>query len=81
MPYTAMPRIRRLYPFRRVALTLLWGLLAPGVALSAPGTELKIGQPAPDFALPDEQGKVHHLSDYRGRTVVLMFYPKDFTPG
>lgn len=39
------------------------------------------GTPAPDFALPDESGQIHRLSDYRGRVVVLYFYPKDNTPG
>lgn len=39
------------------------------------------GNPAPDFSLPDENGKVHKLSDYRGKTVVLYFYPADDTPG
>ncbi len=39
------------------------------------------GIPAPDFALPDEQGQMHRLSDYRGKVVVLYFYPKDNTPG
>ncbi len=38
------------------------------------------GEPAPDFALPDETGAVHRLSDQRGWTVVY-FYPKDDTPG
>lgn len=42
---------------------------------------LKVGQKAPDFKLPDENGKLHSLSDYRGKTVVLYFYPKDDTPG
>ena len=42
---------------------------------------LKVGDPAPDFALPDQHGKVHRLSDYRGRYVVVYFYPKDFAPG
>lgn len=36
---------------------------------------------APDFSLPDENGKTHNLSDYRGKDVVLYFYPKDDTPG
>lgn len=36
---------------------------------------------APDFELPDENGKLHTLSDYRGRNVLLYFYPKDDTPG
>ena len=38
-------------------------------------------QIAPEFELMDENGKVHRLSDYRGKTVVLYFYPKDDTPG
>lgn len=33
-----------------------------------------------DFSLPDQKGKVHKLSDYRGQFVVLYFYPKDDTP-
>lgn len=36
---------------------------------------------ATDFSLPDQDGKVHKLSDYKGRWVVLYFYPKDDTPG
>lgn len=42
---------------------------------------LAAGSPAPDFQLPDENGKLHRLSDYRGKVVVLYFYPKDDTPG
>ncbi len=37
--------------------------------------------PAPDFCLPDEEGRRHCLRDYRGRPVVLYFYPRDNTPG
>jgi len=37
--------------------------------------------PAPDFNLPDEAGINHHLSDYKGKWIVLYFYPKDETPG
>lgn len=40
-----------------------------------------VGKPAPDFKLPDETGKLHQLSDYRGKKVVLYFYPADDTPG
>lgn len=43
--------------------------------------DLQVGQAAPDFALPDQNGKVQRLSDYRGKVVVLAFYPKDFTAG
>ena len=37
--------------------------------------------PAPEFSIPDEDGVVHNLSDYRGKTVLLYFYPKDNTEG
>ena len=40
-----------------------------------------VGQQAPDFALPDQDGEMHSLGDYAGRTVVLYFYPKADTPG
>lgn len=39
------------------------------------------GDDAPEFALPDTTGAVRRLSDFRGRTVVLWFYPKARTPG
>ena len=42
---------------------------------------LEAGQQAPDFVLQDENGQPHRLSDYRGKVVVLYFYPKDNTPG
>ena len=42
---------------------------------------LKVGQIAPDFALQGSDGKVHRLSDYKGRTVVLAWFPKAFTGG
>jgi peroxiredoxin Q/BCP len=42
---------------------------------------LKIGDAAPSFALPSTGGTMVRLSDYRGRKVVLYFYPKDQTPG
>ncbi len=36
---------------------------------------------APEFLLPDQNGKDHRLSDYRGQWIILYFYPKDMTPG
>jgi peroxiredoxin Q/BCP len=42
---------------------------------------IQSGITAPDFELPDESGTLHKLSDYRGKPVVLYFYPKDDTPG
>jgi peroxiredoxin Q/BCP len=42
---------------------------------------LEIGTVAPDFTLPDQNGTTHSLSDYRGKKVILYFYPKDNTAG
>src|SRR5690606_23486533 len=40
-----------------------------------------LNQPVPDFELPSTSGKTFKLSDYRGKTLVIYFYPKDSTPG
>ena len=42
---------------------------------------LETGIKAPDFALPDQNGKLRSLRDYRGKKVILYFYPKDMTSG
>ena len=42
---------------------------------------LEIGTKAPDFELPDQNGTVHTLEEYKGKKVILYFYPKDNTPG
>lgn len=52
------------------------------VARAARAGELpEVGKPAPDFNLPDQNGKYHTLREYRGKWLVLYFYPKDDTPG
>lgn len=43
--------------------------------------ELKVGDPAPDFEATSDSGARVKLSDYRGKRVVVYFYPKDDTPG
>lgn len=43
--------------------------------------ELNIGDPAPEFEAIDHQGNPIRLSDYKGKKVILYFYPKDNTPG
>lgn len=66
---------------RRVLLVL--GLFA-GLGLlsaSAHADVPQAGAMAPEFSLPDQNGKLHQLKDYRGQWVVLYFYPKDDTPG
>ena len=42
---------------------------------------LETGTMAPEFSLPDHNGKMHSLADYRGRKVILYFYPADMSPG
>ncbi len=42
---------------------------------------LKTGAKAPDFKLPDQDGKIHSLKDEKGKWVLIYFYPKDDTPG
>ena len=42
---------------------------------------LEIGSAAPDFTLPDQNGKLHSLSEYKGQKVILYFYSKDMTSG
>jgi hypothetical protein len=69
-----------------VFCALALGFAALATAMSAqdpppPGPELKVGDKAPDFALPGSDGKVHKLSDYKGKTVVLAWFPKAFTGG
>jgi peroxiredoxin Q/BCP len=43
--------------------------------------ELKVGDIAPDFSMPGSDGKTHKLSDYKGRTVVVAWFPAAFTAG
>jgi len=44
-------------------------------------TTVSVPYPAPDFNLVDANGKAHSVADYKGRWLVLYFYPKDDTPG
>lgn len=44
-------------------------------------TAMNINDKAPEFSLPDENGKPVSLKDFRGKTVVLFFFPKADTPG
>lgn len=74
--------------FRRLSLALsvaaLSGLLVAGLlfaALPASAGSPKVGAPAPDFRLQDQNGGWVTLQSQRGKWVVLYFYPKDNTPG
>ncbi len=68
-----------------VFLFLLSGVRSPLVLVqerAAPSTPLKVGDPAPDFTLPDQENRPVRLSDFRGKkNVVLAFYVLAFTGG
>ncbi len=67
-----------------LSLFLLLAVLAPAMpahaAPDAPATPA-VGAPAPDFSLTTNEGHAASLKDFRGKWVVLYFYPKDFTGG
>ncbi len=66
---------------RRIALVAL-GLLATAAMTTATAAEPKAGDKAPEFSLKGSDGKTHALSDYKGKSaVVLAWFPKAFTPG
>ncbi len=65
-----------------ILTVLLWFNFSASDAMALGGTQPRLNQPAPEFTLPTNTGDGDvALSDYRGKWVVLYFYPKDFTPG
>lgn len=68
-------------------MSKIWGIFALCLALAGtvsaqqPSVELKVGDAAPAFSLPGTDGKTHRLSDYKGKHVVLAWYPAAGTPG
>ncbi len=64
---------------------ILAGILLAGLLtfrqLDKPGIPPQIGDIAPDFSLPDQQGTLHALGDFRGKWLVLYFFPRADTPG
>jgi AhpC/TSA family protein len=60
----------------------VWGMSARLETLRrGEGRMLEAGDKAPDFTVQDHTGQTRKLSDYRGKSVVLWFYPKADTPG
>jgi len=71
---------RQLLSFLIAVILAFFAFIPDANALGGPQPPLN--QPAPDFTLPTNTGEGNiSLSDYRGKWVVLYFYPKDFTPG
>ena len=65
-----------------LSIVLSIALLALALSPSSATTDIPaVGSPAPDFSLTTNEGKPASLKDYRGKWVVLYFYPKDFTSG
>jgi peroxiredoxin Q/BCP len=64
-----------------VGLLVAAGLLLWRMSASSKRNELRAGDPAPDFALPDQDGRTRSLAGFRGKWLALYFYPKDNTPG
>jgi thioredoxin-dependent peroxiredoxin len=63
----------------KTVLVVCFGILAG--ALAARAAAPAVGQPAPAFTLANQEGQPTKLEDFRGKWVVLYFYPKDFTSG
>ena len=66
---------------RLLSRLLLTAVASTGIVFGGYSGKAIEGELAPDFALPDQDGKVHRLYDYRGQKVLVYFYPKDDTPG
>ena len=62
-------------------LRVFFSLIAAMFSLPAAADVPPVGSMAPDFSLPDQNAKPVKLADFRGKWVVLYFYPKDDTPG
>jgi peroxiredoxin Q/BCP len=73
--------MRTLATAAAVGLGLTLSAAAQTQAPAPPELKIKVGDVAPEFSLPGTDGKTHRLSDYRGRTVVLAWFPRAGTAG
>jgi peroxiredoxin Q/BCP len=82
-------RTIRIHPVKVLVALAALAMVALAATAAAPaptpaegvGPKPKPGDVAPAFTLTDQNGKKHSLADYKGKWVVLYFYPKDQTPG
>ena len=66
---------------RTVGMCWVTLAVAACAASAAQAQSLNPGDPAPPFSLPGTDGRTHNLADYRGKTVILAWFPKAFTGG
>lgn len=64
-----------------LGLSNINGINAKRIIMQEVQRMLEIGTKAPEFSLPDQDGKIHSLSEYNGQKVILYFYPADMSPG
>jgi peroxiredoxin Q/BCP len=64
-----------------IALAAVLAMLLWYALVSGPRLLPQAGEPAPDFALPDQHGVMRSAAEFRGRRLVLYFYPRDDSPG
>jgi peroxiredoxin Q/BCP len=78
-----MRRFFRLWPgvLAACGLAAAVGMTAHAAPTAALADDLKVGDPAPDFTLPGSDGKPYSLSQLKGKTVVLAWFPMAFTGG
>ncbi|MBD2109613.1 peroxiredoxin [Nodosilinea sp. FACHB-13] len=77
-----MNRRRLLQAVLCLCLAWLSWVISPAPALALGGTQISLGEPAPEFTLPTNAGDGEmSLADFRDQWVVLYFYPRDFTSG
>ncbi len=79
-----MIKLMSVYPMALAGAGVFAAAMSAGGPPQQPaqgGVELKVGDKAPAFSLQGSDGKVHALSAYKGKTVVLAWFPKAFTGG
>tara|TARA_B100001094_G_scaffold97210_1_gene93207 strand:- start:3300 stop:3494 length:195 start_codon:yes stop_codon:yes gene_type:complete len=63
--------------YNSLKLSIFLGVIGMSIFASTP----EVGQPAPNFNLKDQDGISHNLEDYKGKKLVVYFFPKADTPG
>jgi hypothetical protein len=81
LPPVTTPSTKEILTMRSALIVAAAAALGAGQVSGLLAAELKAGDAAPGFELPGSDGKTHRLSDLKGKTVVLAWFPKAFTGG